>query len=72
MRNLTNKTTQQKKSEPVKWRKVYLNQLSKSRKVGSKRKEKVSKERKAELVQNAKTRVISNQQELQELKKANK
>ena len=48
-----------------------INQLSKSRRVVSKRIEKVSKERKAELIQDAKVRVVSNQAELQELKKSN-
>ena len=66
----TIKTTQKKKSKPVKDSKV--SNTSEARKVGSKRKEKVSKERKVEIIQNAKARVISNQADLVDIKKASK
>ena len=66
----TIKTTQAPKSKLKKDSKV--SNTTEARKVASKRTEKVSKERKAELIQNAKARVISNQADLQELKKASK
>ena len=64
------KTTQAPKSKLKKSGEV--SNTTEARKVVSKRTEKPSKERKAELVQNAKARVISNQADLVELKKASK
>ena len=64
----TIKTTQQPKSKPAKESKV--SNTAETRKVVSKRTEKPSKERQRELIQNAKARVVSNQSELIEIKKA--
>ena len=63
----TIKTTQQSKSKLVKDSKVVS--TSEVRNVGSKRTEKLPKERKVEIINNAKMRVISNQADLQELRK---
>ena len=64
------KTTQAPKSKLKKSGEV--SNTTEARKVVSKRKEKVSKERKVELIQKAKARVVSNQSDLVELKKASK
>ena len=65
----TIKTTQAPKSKLVKDSKVVS--TSETRKVSSKRTEKPSKARQSELISNAKARVISNQVELEEIKKTN-
>ena len=66
----TIKTTQAPKSKLKKSGEV--SNTTEARKVASKRTEKPSKERQVELVNNAKARVISNQADLVELKKASK
>ena len=63
----TIKTTQKDKSKLKKDSKVVS--TSETRKVSSKRTEKPSKARQSELISKAKARVISNQVELEEIKK---
>ena len=65
----TIKTTQKDKSKLKKDSKVVS--TSETRKVSSKRTEKPSKARQSELISKAKARVISNQVELEEIKKTN-